>query len=94
MHLDLRVRDLDIAVADVAADGGGEVEILADDSGAPPWLAKTAAPLERPEPTMALIDADMIVTRPLGAGDHHVGHVERLADVAERRHLVEGADVG
>ena len=32
----------------------------------PPWLAKTILPLARPAGTMVLIDADMIVTRPLG----------------------------
>jgi hypothetical protein len=32
----------------------------------PPWLAKTVAPLAHPAETMVLIDADMIVTRPLG----------------------------
>jgi hypothetical protein len=34
-----------------------------DDS--PPWLLKTVAPLRHPAEVMVLIDADMIVTRPL-----------------------------
>jgi hypothetical protein len=32
---------------------------------APPWLLKTAAPLSRPSGAMALLDADMVVCRPL-----------------------------
>jgi hypothetical protein len=44
----------------------GEVEIVADHGGAPPWLAKTVAPLARPAATMVLIDADIVATRPLG----------------------------
>jgi hypothetical protein len=31
----------------------------------PPWLLKTVAPLDRPAHVVVLIDADMIVTRPL-----------------------------
>jgi len=31
----------------------------------PPWLSKTVAPLAHPAETMVLIDADMVVTRPL-----------------------------
>jgi hypothetical protein len=34
-------------------------------SEAPPWLLKTVAPLRHPAEVMVLIDADMIVTRPL-----------------------------
>ena len=40
--------------------------LLRDDSGTPPWLLKTVAPLRHPAETMVLIDADMVVTRPLG----------------------------
>jgi hypothetical protein len=40
---------------------------LVDGSGVDaPWLAKTLAPLDRPAEVTVLIDADMIVTRPLG----------------------------
>ena len=35
------------------------------DSDTPPWLLKTVAPLAHPAEVMVLIDADMIVTRPL-----------------------------
>ena len=35
-------------------------------SEAPGWLQKTAAPLRHPAEVMMLIDADMVVTRPLG----------------------------
>jgi hypothetical protein len=35
-------------------------------SDAPPYLRKTEAPLRHPAEVMVLIDADMIVTRPLG----------------------------
>ena len=35
-------------------------------SEAPGWLQKTAAPLRHPAEVMLLIDADMVVTRPLG----------------------------
>ena len=34
-------------------------------TGAPPWLAKTIAPLRHPADVITLIDADMIATRPL-----------------------------
>lgn len=43
----------------------GEVELHAPSEQTPPWLAKTQAPLASPAQTMVLIDADMIVTRPL-----------------------------
>jgi hypothetical protein len=33
---------------------------------APPWLLKTVAPLRHPATVMVLIDADIVVTRPLG----------------------------
>ena len=39
--------------------------LVRDDSGTPPWLLKTIAPLRHPASTMVLIDADMIVTRRL-----------------------------
>jgi len=43
----------------------GHVTLLRDQSGTPPWLLKTIAPLAHPAEVMVLIDADMIVTRPL-----------------------------
>jgi hypothetical protein len=43
----------------------GHVTLLGDQSGTPPWLLKTIAPLAHPAEVMVLIDADMIVTRPL-----------------------------
>jgi hypothetical protein len=42
-----------------------EIELVAPPADTPPWLAKTHAPLDHPAQTMVLIDADMIVTRPL-----------------------------
>jgi hypothetical protein len=39
--------------------------VVDGDPATPPWLAKTIAPLADPAPVMVLIDADMIVTRPL-----------------------------
>jgi hypothetical protein len=42
------------------------VTIVGDQSGTPPWLLKTVAPLAHPAEVMVLIDADMIVTRSLG----------------------------
>jgi hypothetical protein len=33
----------------------------------PPWLLKVFAPLDRPADVMVLLDADMVVTRPLGS---------------------------
>ncbi len=44
---------------------GGHVTLLENRERTPPWLAKTIAPLEHPAEVMILIDADMIVTRPL-----------------------------
>jgi hypothetical protein len=44
----------------------GEATVLAAPADAPPWLLKTVAPLAHPAETMVLIDADMVVTRPLG----------------------------
>jgi hypothetical protein len=41
------------------------VELVAAPGGVQPWLAKTIAPLAHPAEVMVLIDADMIVTRPL-----------------------------
>ena len=43
-----------------------EATIVAPPAETPPWLAKTYAPLAHPARTMVLIDADMVVTRPLG----------------------------
>jgi hypothetical protein len=43
-----------------------EATIVPAPPGTPPWLAKTVAPLAHPAETMVLIDADIIVTRPLG----------------------------
>jgi hypothetical protein len=42
-----------------------EVKLVAATTSAPPWLLKTAAPLAHPAEVMVLIDADIIVTRPL-----------------------------
>ncbi len=39
------------------------VTLVRDESGTPPWLLKTIAPLAHPAEVMVLIDADMIVTR-------------------------------
>jgi hypothetical protein len=43
-----------------------EVELVAAPAEAPPWLRKTVAPLSRPAEVAILVDADMVVTRPLG----------------------------
>lgn len=43
----------------------GEVTVVEPPEQAPPWLLKTVAPLAHLAETMVLIDADMIVTRPL-----------------------------
>jgi hypothetical protein len=43
-----------------------EVTVIDAPQGVPPWLTKTVAPLRHPHEVMALIDSDMIVTRPLG----------------------------
>jgi hypothetical protein len=50
-----------------------EAEIVAAPREAPPWLLKTIAPLREPAAVRVLIDADVIVTRPLG---------EPIADVS------------
>ena len=42
-----------------------EVTLVAAEEDRPPWLLKTIAPLRHPAEVMVLIDADMIVTRPL-----------------------------
>jgi hypothetical protein len=42
-----------------------EVELVACEAKTPPTLLKTIAPLAHPAEVMVLIDADMIVTRPL-----------------------------
>ena len=39
--------------------------VVEDGGSTAPWLAKTLAPLRHPAEVMVLIDADMIVTRPL-----------------------------
>jgi hypothetical protein len=41
------------------------VTLTTVESDTPPWLLKTVAPLRHPAEVMVLIDADMIVTRPL-----------------------------
>jgi hypothetical protein len=41
------------------------VTLTTVESDTPPWLLKTIAPLRHPAEVMVLIDADMIVTRPL-----------------------------
>jgi hypothetical protein len=43
-----------------------EATVIPAPADKPPWLLKTAAPLRHPAETMVLIDADMVVTRPLG----------------------------
>jgi hypothetical protein len=42
-----------------------EIKRVAAQRAAPPWLLKTVAPLAHPAEVMVLIDADIIVTRPL-----------------------------
>jgi hypothetical protein len=42
------------------------VTLVSAPEDAPPWLLKTVAPLRHPAEVSVLIDADMIVTRPLG----------------------------
>ena len=42
-----------------------QAEIVPSPSDAPPWLLKTVAPLSRPAAVMVLLDADLVVTRPL-----------------------------
>jgi len=42
-----------------------QATLIEADPGEPPWLQKAVAPLAHPSPTAVLIDADMIVTRPL-----------------------------
>jgi hypothetical protein len=49
--------------------------VPAPDAG-PPWLRKTVAPLQRPADVMVLIDADVVVTRPLtDLSAKHAEHV-------------------
>jgi hypothetical protein len=57
----------------------GHVTLLGDQSGTPPWLLKTIAPLAHPAEVMVLIDADMIVTRPLDELIERVGEGDVLA---------------
>jgi hypothetical protein len=42
-----------------------QVTLVRSSSSEPPWLLKTVAPLTRPAEVMVLLDADMVVTRPL-----------------------------
>ncbi|MCD6016722.1 MAG: hypothetical protein K0R41_212 [Geminicoccaceae bacterium] len=42
-----------------------QVALVSGASDTPPWLLKTAAPLERPAEVMVLLDTDLVVTRPL-----------------------------
>ena len=42
-----------------------EVELVAAPAEAPPWLRKTVAPLSRPAEVAVLVDADMVIARPL-----------------------------
>jgi len=44
---------------------GSQATLVEGDPATPPWLAKTVAPLADPAPVTVMIDADMIVTRPL-----------------------------
>jgi hypothetical protein len=46
---------------------------------APPWLLKTIAPLRHPAEVMVLIDADIIVTRPLTELIEHAGEGKVVA---------------
>jgi hypothetical protein len=57
----------------------GHVTLVRDQSGTPPWLLKTIAPLRHPAEVMVLIDADMIVTRPLGELIESAGEGDVLA---------------
>jgi hypothetical protein len=43
-----------------------EAEVHPAPADIPPWLLKTAAPLEHPAQVMALLDVDMVATRHLG----------------------------
>jgi hypothetical protein len=43
----------------------GEAHIVPAPGDAPPWFLKTVAPLRYPAEVMVLIDADIVVTRPL-----------------------------
>ena len=43
-----------------------QANVVANESGAPPWLLKTVLPMAHPSPTMALLDADMVAARSLG----------------------------
>jgi hypothetical protein len=46
---------------------GAHATLVRAPAQAPPYLLKTIAPLSNPAEVMVLIDADMIVTKPLGA---------------------------
>jgi hypothetical protein len=62
----------------------GHVTLVRDQSGTPPWLLKTIAPLRHPAEVMVLIDADMIVTRPLGELIESAGEGRLVAAINDR----------
>jgi len=74
---------LDREVTLIDAPGGGE-----------PFALKTVAPLAAPAPAMVLIDADMIVTRPLGEliDDAAAGSVVAFRNKADR-HVPEWGEL-
>jgi hypothetical protein len=52
---------------------GPQAVLVPSPPAIPPWLLKTVAPLRRPAEVMMLLDADLVVTRPL------TGLIERAA---------------
>jgi hypothetical protein len=60
------------------------VTLVRDQSGTPPWLLKTIAPLAHPAEVMVLIDADMIVTRPLDELIETAGEGKLVAAINDR----------
>ena len=72
---------------------GSEVELVTAPRGTPPTLLKSVAPLERPAGVMALLDTDLVVTRPLrrpleaAADDRVVAFAHRVD-----RHVPEWGD--
>jgi hypothetical protein len=71
-----------------------EATIVPASSDTPPWLLKTIAPLTHPADVMVLIDADMIVTRPLTQLVERAarGHVLAFRNNMER-HVAEWGEV-
>jgi len=62
----------------------GHVTLVREQSGTPPWLLKTIAPLAHPAEAMVLIDADMIVTRPLYELIERAGEGRLVAAINDR----------